>query len=213
MIRTWIADIRPLYEEECYTGWFARLPAFRKEKAERLLFQRDRAQSAGAWLLLEEIRMRYQISAQAVYNLSHCGDYVLCSIDTEAKKGTKLGCDIEKIRSDRLDVAKRFFCRREYEEILRCRSEEEKAQMFCRYWVLKESFLKATRKGMALKMSSFEIQLSDPPKLIKKPEEFDEDYYYCEYPLDGFPYRIAVCSNNAEIDSKIQMELREIWQE
>ena len=85
--------------------------------------------------------------------------------------------------------------------------------MFCRYWVLKESFLKATRKGMALKMSSFEIQLSDPPKLIKKPEEFDEDYYYCEYPLDGFPYRIAVCSNNAEIDSKIQMELERYRQE
>ena len=68
--------------------------------------------------------------------------------------------------------------------------------------------MKATRKGMALKMSSFEILLSNPPRLIKKPEEFEETYYYCEYPLEGFPYRIAVCSNDSELDSRIQMELK-----
>ena len=185
MIRTWLADIRALYDEECYQKYFAALPAFRQEKARKLLFQKDRAQSAGAWLLLEEIRKRYKISDRAVYNLSHSGDYVLCSIDTDAREGVQLGCDIEEAR----------------------------AEKFCRYWVLKESFMKATRKGMALKMSSFEILLSNPPRLIKKPEEFEETYYYCEYPLEGFPYRIAVCSNDSELDSRIQMELKEIWQE
>ena len=99
------------------------------------------------------------------------------------------------------------------QEIFRCDSKEARAEKFCRYWVLKESFMKATRKGMALKMSSFEILLSNPPRLIKKPEEFEETYYYCEYPLEGFPYRIAVCSNDSELDSRIQMELKEIWQE
>lgn len=112
-----------------------------------------------------------------------------------------------------MELAKRFFCRSEYEDIFRCDSKEERAEKFCRYWVLKESFMKATRKGMALKMSSFEILLSNPPRLIKKPEEFEETYYYCEYPLEGFPYRIAVCSNDSELDSRIQMELKEIWQE
>ena len=62
MIRTWLADIRALYDEECYQKYFAALPAFRQEKARKLLFQKDRAQSAGAWLLLEEIRKRYKIS-------------------------------------------------------------------------------------------------------------------------------------------------------
>ena len=112
-----------------------------------------------------------------------------------------------------MELAKRFFCRSEYEDIFRCDSKEERAEKFCRYWVLKESFMKATRKGMALKMSSFEILLSNPPRLIKKPEEFEETYYYREYHLEGFPYRIAVCSNDSELDSRIQMELKEIWQE
>ena len=213
MIRTWLADIRALYDEECYQKYFAALPAFRQEKARKLLFQKDRAQSAGAWLLLEEIRKRYKISDRAVYNLSHSGDYVLCSIDTDAREGVQLGCDIEKVQKARMGLAKRFFCRSEYEDIFRCDSKEARAEKFCRYWVLKESFMKATRKGMALKMSSFEILLSNPPRLIKKPEEFEETYYYCEYPLEGFPYRIAVCSNDSELDSRIQMELKEIWQE
>ena len=69
-LRTWLADIRALYDEECYQKYFAALPAFRQEKARKLLFQKDRAQSAGAWLLLEEIRKRYKISDRAVYNLS-----------------------------------------------------------------------------------------------------------------------------------------------
>ena len=152
-------------------------------------------------------------SDRAVYNLSHSGDYVLCSIDTDAREGVQLGCDIEKVQKARMELAKRFFCRSEYEDIFRCDSKEARAEKFCRYWVLKESFMKATRKGMALKMSSFEILLSNPPRLIKKPEEFEETYYYCEYPLEGFPYRIAVCSNDSELDSRIQMELKEIWQE
>ena len=44
MIRTWLADIRALYDEECYQKYFAALPAFRQEKAGKLLFQKDRAQ-------------------------------------------------------------------------------------------------------------------------------------------------------------------------
>ena len=44
MIRTWLADIRALYDEECYQKYFAALPAFRQEKARKLLFQKDRAQ-------------------------------------------------------------------------------------------------------------------------------------------------------------------------
>ena len=61
MIRTWLSDIRPLYEEQRYRRYYDTLPAFRKEKADRLRFQKDRAQSAGAWILLEKIRKKYRI--------------------------------------------------------------------------------------------------------------------------------------------------------
>ena len=42
-------------------------------------------------------------------NLSHSGDYVLCSIDTDAREGVQLGCDIEKVQKARMELAKRFF--------------------------------------------------------------------------------------------------------
>lgn len=213
MIDTWLADVRPLYKESCYRHYYERLPKFRKEKADRLRQQQNKAQSAGAWLLLEEIRTRHKISDSAVYNFSHSEDYVLCSVDTEGRTGIQVGCDIEKIREDRINLARHFFCRSEYEDLLKSRTTEERIEKFYRYWVLKESFMKATREGMRLPLSAFEIQLSDPPLLKRKPEQFPDQYYYREYPLDGFPYRVAVCSNCPDIDSKIQMELTQIWQE
>ncbi len=208
MIRTWIADITPLYDEECYDRLYEKLPQFRREKADNLKFQKDKAQSAGVWILLEKIRNQYGISENAVYNLSHSGDYVICSIDMDGQEGIQVGCDIEKIGKSNLKVAERFFCREEYEDIRRQDTDKKQAECFCRYWVLKESFIKAVRRGMALELSSFEIQLSNPPVLIRQPKEYPDTYYYREYQLEGIPYRIAVCSNHPAIDSKIQMELK-----
>ena len=61
------------------------------------------------------------------------------------------------------------------------KTPEERADIFYRYWVLKESFLKATRFGMKLSLDSFEIRLGNPPVLIRKPDLFRQDYYYREY--------------------------------
>ena len=208
MIRTWLSDIRPLYEEQRYRRYYDTLPAFRKEKADRLRFQKDRAQSAGAWILLEKIRKKYRITEKAAFNLSHSGDYVLCSVDMECNEETQVGCDIETVKEADLKVAKRFFCPSEYEAILREDNQKLQRDMFYRFWVLKESFMKATREGMALDMSSFEIRLSSPPVLLEKPERFPRDYYYREYVLPGCPCKIAVCSTDDEIDSELRMEFK-----
>ena len=44
MIRTWLSDIRPLYEEQRYRKYYDTLPAFRKEKADRLRSKRTGAE-------------------------------------------------------------------------------------------------------------------------------------------------------------------------
>lgn len=79
-----------------------------RESKEAVVSERQGSECR-AWLLLEEIRKRYKISDRAVYNLSHSGDYVLCSIDTDAREGVQLGCDIEKVQKARMELAKRFF--------------------------------------------------------------------------------------------------------
>lgn len=208
MIRTWIADITPLYDETCYRKYYEQLPKFRQMKADRLKLSGDRARSAGAWILYQRIREKHAVPEEAVYNLSHSGDYVLCSVDMDARRGVRLGCDIEKVNRENLKLARKYFCPEEYEDIAACASPQERAERFCRYWVLKESFMKATRKGMALGLSSFEIRLGSPPILLRHPEEYEGPYYYQEYEADGLPYRIAVCSSDPQIDPKLQMELK-----
>lgn len=208
MIRTWIADITPLYDEALYRKYYSRLPDFRKEKADRMRFQEGKVQSAGAWSLLQRIRKEYGVKEQAAFNLSHSGDYVLCSVDTGCGDQTQVGCDIEMMKEPNMKVAGRFFCQSECEEILRQNSDAEKSDVFYRFWVLKESFMKATRQGMALDMKSFEIKLGSPPVLMRKPDQFSGSYYYCEYNLGQVPYKAAVCSTEEKIDSEIHTELR-----
>lgn len=208
MIRTWIADVRPLYEEEKYRSYYKALPDFRKEKADRIRFQADKALSVGAWSLWKMICKTYGISETSVFNLSHSGDYALCSVYIGDGQGIQVGCDIEATANAKLRIAKRFFCNSEYETICREEDLDRQKEVFCRVWVLKESFMKATREGMALGMNSFEIELSNPPILLNKPARFPDKYQYQEYQISNVPYKIAVCTNDDEIDSKIRMELK-----
>ena len=119
----------------------------------------------------------------------------------------RVGCDVEKTGQLRMNIAMRYFCKEEYELIKEAGSDEEKTDLFFRYWVLKESFMKATGKGMALPVNSFCIRMDDPPVLVRQPAEFPESYYYREYRVGGFPYKMAVCSTDADIDTELHTEL------
>ena len=145
MIRTWLADITPLYDVNKYQEVYDTLPAFRQEKANCLQSLNKKAQSVAAWALLEKIRKCYQIDECSVYNLSHSGDYVICAVDMTGCQHTQVGCDIQKIEKPNLNLANRYFCKQEYESILERETYLEQAEYFCRYWVLKESFMNGTK--------------------------------------------------------------------
>ena len=49
--------------------------------------------------------------------------------------------------------------------------------------------------------------MDDPPVLVRQPAEFPESYYYREYCVGGFPYKMAVCSTDADIDTELHTEL------
>lgn len=207
MVRVWLADVTPLCDEACYRKYYEELPLFRKKKADALRSCQGRAQSAGAWSLWGKIRAEYGLPESSVYNLSHSGSFVMCAAETDAIP-CRVGCDLQQMGTLRMKIAERFFCREEYLTVLEGRTEEEQKELFYRYWVLKESFLKATRKGMALPMDSFSIRLGEPPVLVKQPEEFPEQYHYREFCIEGLPYKMAVCTTDETIDPKIHTELR-----
>lgn len=207
MIKTWTANIMPLYENACYQKYYQCAPGFRREKADKLQSCQAKAQSIGVWSLYDRMRKEYGFGEDAVYNFSHSGEYVLCSVSVNSRdQKIRVGCDIEKIKSCNLKIARRFFCPSEYERIAGEADEAERTNLFYRYWVLKESFMKATRQGMALGMDTFEIRLGDPSVLIRQPEAFPELYTYREFETNDKGYKIAVCSTDEAIDSMIQME-------
>ena len=206
MVKAWAADISPLYDAECYGRYYAAAPDFRKRKADALCSDEMKAQSVGVWTLWEKIREKYGLPENSPHNFSHSGSLVMCAVCTD-NFDVQVGCDVERLGELRLKLAKRYFCREEYETILAGRQEEIQTDLFYRFWVLKESFMKATGKGMALPTDRFCIRLGDPPILIRKPAEFPGPYHYREYSWEGHPYRLAVCSSDNRIDEKLYTEI------
>ena len=206
MIKTWAASIKPLYNETLFQEYFEKAPKFRQEKAARMHRIQGKAQSIGAWSLYERMKTEYGIESNAAYNLSHSGDYVLCSVHVSdgEEQSVRVGCDIEEMKDCRPKIAGRFFCGLEYEQVMGEKDADKQKEIFYRYWVLKESFAKATRRGLAIGLNTYEIRLGDPSVLIKQPEDFPEAFIIMESRLEE--YRIAVCSTDNRLAPLIQAE-------
>ena len=198
MIHTWLADVSALHEETTYRTYYEKVPAFRKEKADRLRKVEDKALSVGAWILLQMMEEAYHLQRNYVFNLSHSGNCAICSIDTSGNENASVGCDIERIRNARPRMAERYFCPEEQELI-------QTTEDFYRYWVLKESFLKATRKGLTLALNAVGIAFTKEnlPYIYKQPEEFPQKYYYKEYLMRE--YKIAVCADSDTFAEEMKM--------
>ena len=96
MVKAWVADVRPLYDRDRYEQYYAQLPDFRKQKADSLLRNEMKAQSAGVWILWQKIRERYGLAADTPFNFSHSGTLVMCAACTDGRP-VRVGCDVEKI--------------------------------------------------------------------------------------------------------------------
>lgn len=205
MVFTWIGDVGPLLDDACYQKYWRQLPDFRKEKAGQYRFAEDRALSAGAWILWQRAQEQYRLPKQGPFNLSHSGRYVLCSAQIEGDGQAQVGCDVQRMDAYREGVARRFFCPEEYGHIQSLNDKGARTELFYRYWVLKESFMKAVGEGMAMGLDSFEFRIEDGacPVLENCPRSYrKEKYFFREFGLQS--YRAAVCSTDPEIDSRLQ---------
>jgi 4'-phosphopantetheinyl transferase len=80
------------------------------------------------------------------FNLSHSQGLGLCAVSYQRQ----IGIDIEHIRpvSDLDSLAKRFYLPSEY-LMVRSQGDDQKSDIFFRYWTCKEAYLKATGEGLA----------------------------------------------------------------
>ena len=207
MVKIWIGNISPLLESEKFVDYYRQLPKHRQKKADDQRVLLKKAQSVGAWILWSRMKERYGLTDEAIYSLSHSGDYVICSTLTSGDKEVKLGCDIQRMEDYNEKLPKRFFTLSEMERIEQEPTFQQQKEVFYRLWVLKESFQKATRQGMKLELRSFEIALGNPSVITRQPKEFPEKYYCYEIKTkkpELEEYKIAVCTTETVMDDDLQ---------
>lgn len=86
------------------------------------------------------------------FNLSHSQGAIVCALAWERE----LGVDVEYIdrRSGGPQLARRFFAPREVDDLLALPSHEQRRAFFD-YWTLKEAYIKARGKGLAIPLDKF----------------------------------------------------------
>ena len=218
MVRVYIATIGKLKKKEFFSEKFLEVSEIRQKKIEACKVQKDKERSLAAELLLQKAWKDYQESVEPKvpeyeiaylengkpvcmnderfhFNLSHSGAYVVC-----AAADTKTGVDIQKKKQAKVNIAKRFFQREEYEELEMC-NKEEQATLFCEMWCMKESYIKYTGLGMQQSLNSFRVDRKENKIIDLYTDSSYKAYLWKEIP----EYVIAVCVQR----EKIQKEL--IW--
>lgn len=204
-LRIYMADTACLEDETLFYNYFERMPLYRREKVERCRCHLSKIESLGAGAILDaalteagipfsEREILYKGMGKpylkehpdVFYNLSHSGSRVMCVL-----ADVPVGCDVEKIRKGNTErIARRFFSEREYQM---CKDNPE---TFTRLWTLKESFIKATGKGLSTPLNSFELMLNDNNACVGVIVDGMPSSQYRLFELDfSDGYKYAVCTD------------------
>ncbi len=207
MVYTYYIEVTQFEDETLFHEKLSLLSPYRQQKIALLKHRKDKNRSLGAGLALNYALETYGLKERGMeyefgewgkpilkcqpyihFSLSHSGDYAICSIGEK-----RMGNDIEGVRHGRLKVADRFFAQEELDWMYAAQDEEEITQRMFRVWTMKESFLKATGKGISLPLDEFAVLVDEESGKIRVKHRFNARYYYmkeyCEIP----GYRVAVC--------------------
>lgn len=173
-------DTGELENEITFFNYYQTMSHQRQKKVDSYVLLRDKRLSLGAGILVDKGLSAWGLSnREAVvsyrengkpylprfphihFNLSHSGNKALAVF-----AGVETGCDIEPFQKADLDLAKRFFTRKEYDFIVGQQGSTRQDEAFTRLWTLKESFLKAVGTGLMLSLDAFEITISSEGKIV-----------------------------------------------
>lgn len=142
------------------------------------------------------------------FNLSDSGDYAVLAVGD-----CQVGIDIEYKKKNCLAVAKRCFCREEYEDIMAMAEASEQERRFLQYWTMKEAYVKYEGSGLGIALNSFRV-IWDSDKeahIIRNVGEETEIAYGQNLFLDE-KYCVSVYSRG-KIQNIIHMVQRKIWEQ
>lgn len=119
------------------------------------------------------------------FNIAHSGKWVVCAVHN-----SPVGIDIEEIQPIDFEIARRFFAKSEYDLLLN-KENNEQLSYFYDLWSIKESYIKASGKGLSIPLNSFSIYLKDNDIDIFTKNEFN-NCFFKQYEIDS-KYKMAVC--------------------
>ena len=186
----------------------------RQDKIDFYRFEKDKKQSAGAYLLLKKLLSEENVTDPIFktakygkayisniegihFNMSHSGRMVLCALSD-----MEVGADIEYNDPEiDLSIAEHYFYNSEYESIM---NSADPADEFFKYWVLKESYMKYTGLGMNLNLNSFEIIIEDEIRLKNDDENLKFNLFNIK------DYKIGIASHY-NVSGLVEYDVDELY--
>lgn len=180
MINLFIADSVPLENEETFGRYLEEVSSERQAKVEALVPRQKQNESLAAGVLLPlafracGIEGRIDIEEGDLgkpriarpkglfFNVSHSGGYALLAL-----ADCEVGCDIQCVKQTDPRLARRYFAPEEADVIENAGDNAD--ELFCRYWTVKESYLKAIGCGLSRALNSFTVRFTDGGVQIDDP--------------------------------------------
>lgn len=217
MCVTYLMPTAPLEDDAFFWDRYHRLSPDRQEKIDRFIFPKDKQLSLAAGLAFQAGLADYGLREQQLtiaddqngkpylpeypdlfFNIAHSEQLAICAFSNR-----EIGTDVEKVTTIDLELARRFFADAEYRDIIAADCPEE---AFYDYWVLKESYMKATGLGFQLSLDAFRIAREDA--LLKDQFRVYQDNIqmpYRFYLTTVFEnYKLAVCTKGNPPEMKLR---------
>lgn len=127
----------------------------------------------------------------AFFNISHSGVYVVAAFSDKP-----VGVDVEIMKKDRRNIAKRYFTSLEIEDMNKAGSEEAQIKYFYQLWTLKESYMKAIGDGLTMSLSSFSFAKNANGFYLSK-SQYGAEWFFHSQQWNRDAY-LSICSKEKE---------------
>jgi 4'-phosphopantetheinyl transferase len=126
------------------------------------------------------------------FNISHSNNVIVLATDD-----APVGVDVEYIQpfSDLEDVITQFT--QEEQNAYHTKPEAQRVDFFYELWTLKESYMKATGKGLSCSLQSFSISITNNKVVLSKGIDSDMDWHFQRYTFND-QYKCAVCGRHSQ---------------
>jgi 4'-phosphopantetheinyl transferase len=211
----WYAAPAGLTDPALLAAWRGWLAPAEQQRHQRFHFERHRHEYLVTRALIRSVLSRYaavqpaewtfatndhgrpHIASPAVvprlrFNLSNCQSLVVCLVALDLE----IGVDVEEVDrpGQTVEIADRFFSPDEVRDLRALPAEAQRGRFF-EYWTLKESYIKAKGKGLAIPLEqfSFRLERGQPVRISFDPRLTDEPAHWQFVQLRPTPrHQVAV---------------------